>query len=727
MPLNDIVNVVITRQSPLVTERGFGIPMILGTHKRFTDLIRFYSSMDEVAVDFRSSDLEYIAAQDIFSQEISPEQISIGRRQVDTIDLDVVTAMPGQDYLITIDGDEYSISSTSTITYSVVELSQGLVNGNRINISVDGTILGTVTSVISFDNFFQSGESIVATVNGTPLNAVPFDTDQPTTLADLAIEIATDAAVASATVTGPADITVVFSAPGANTVDSVVTTGSVTPPIASIVEGAFAFSVDTATTMQNIADAIEIAYPTYSAVVSGAQSTILTVRGPDGVTATVDSFVVEGGSSQAVATIQNPLQPVSRTSIATDIYNYLTSLVVAPEIPVTVVDNGDGTLTLTSKAAGTPWTISVNSTIQNPNRAIVRVTQVQPNQAYQVTINGIPFEYVAPYTVQSATQITSGIVNLINAHDPSIPVTATLLSDGSIELESDDLATPFSLRVSPQVMGIDQGLIISDYLASAQVEDDLTAINNANNTWYGLISTSRTPADVLAIADWVEARVKLFGTASSDSTIIDVPAGTDLTSIAARLNQGGYARTFVMYHQDADYDFPEAAWMGRVLPLIPGSETWKFKTLNSISYSNLTTTQSNTTLDKKANTYEFVGGVGITANGTVAEGEYIDIIRGIDWLSSRIQEYVFAVLVKNPKVPYTDAGIATIQAEVMRALSQGVSNDLLTDDPAPIVTVPRASEVPAADKANRILRDVRFTATLSGAIHAIIVRGTVSV
>lgn len=726
MPLNDIVNVVITRQTPMVTERGFGIPMILGTHKRFSDLIRFYSSMDEVAADFSPSDLEYIAAQDIFSQEISPEQIAIGRRQADSAEIEVVTALAGQDYVVTIDGEDYIAPLTPAATYSVVTLSSALIPGSRVNISLDGSILGTVTSIIDFDSDFQSGDSIVATINGTPLSPVPFNTDQATTLSDLATAIQSDASVSAATVTGINEITAVFASSGANTIDSVITTGAV-PPIATIVEGAFAFSVDSETTMQNIASAIEVAEPTYTAEVSGLDGRVLTVTGPTGTTAEVDSFVIEGVGIQPTAAIQNPFQAISVEDVAADIYNYLMSVPIQAVLPVTAVNNGGGRLTLTAKVSGAPWTLSVKSTIQNPNRAIVHITQIEPSQVYQVTINGITFEYVAPYDVQSSAQIANGIVDAINASIPPISVSAVAQVDGSIVIESDDMTQIFSLRVSPEVMTIDQGLIIGSISPSQPVATDLTEINNVNDTWYALIATSRDVATVKSIADWVESRIKIFGTASSDPTIINSPAGTDLTSIAAQLNSGGYARTFVMYHQDADYDFPEAAWFGAVLPLTPGSETWKFKALRSISYSNLTTTQSNTALAKKANTYEFVGGVGITSNGTVAEGEYIDVIRGIDWLSSRIQEYVFSVLVKNPKVPYTDAGIATIQAEVMRALSQGVSNDLLTDDPAPVVTVPRASEVPPTDKANRILRDVRFTATLAGAIHAVRIRGTVSV
>ena len=92
--------------------------MILGTSNRFTDLIRFYSSMDDVAVDFEPSDPEYIAAQDIFSQTISPAQIAIGRRLVNDVTISVESPMYGEDYDIILNGDVVTTTPVSNTTFS---------------------------------------------------------------------------------------------------------------------------------------------------------------------------------------------------------------------------------------------------------------------------------------------------------------------------------------------------------------------------------------------------------------------------------------------------------------------------------------------------------------------------------------------------------------------------------------------------------------------------------
>jgi hypothetical protein len=46
--------------------------------------------------------------------------------------------------------------------------------------------------------------------------------------------------------------------------------------------------------------------------------------------------------------------------------------------------------------------------------------------------------------------------------------------------------------------------------------------------------------------------------------------------------------------------------------------------------------------------------------------------------------------------------------------------------PSYTTSVPARSQVSSNDVANRFLRDVRFTARLAGAIHAVEIRGTLS-
>lgn len=625
MPISDIVNVQITRETQTVSQAGFGTLLILGTNKSFNDKLRYYANISEVAVDFSSSSPEYIASADVFSQSPRPVRLAIGRRDADNATITVETAMSPFNYTTTINGTAVTIASAPTVQQSVVVLDADLVTTN----------------------------SIAITMNGNVMTPIVFGTSHDATMTAIAAAMTLEVGI------------------------DVVT-------------------------------------------VSDANNRTLTVFADPNLPGIVNSFVVTLGASQAGAVITNALQPVSKLTIA----DTMVTDINGAALGVTATDNDDGTYSLAADVSGTPYTLGVSTTVINPNEAKVSVTQVEPSTEYVVTINGIENKYTSTPNVQNNEDISTALVSVINT--ASLGVTATDNLDGTFELLSDTLVS-FTLAVSEIILSKQFGLIIDPFVASGVVTDDLDAIENVNSDWYALASTDRTKSVVLAIAVWVEARLKIFGTASSDSVIIDSAAGVDVTSIAYSFNSLGYIRNFVMYHQDADSDYPECAWFGRVLPTTPGSVTWKFKTLSSISYSNLTSNQSTNARNKKANTYEFIGGVGITREGTMGQGEFIDIIRGVDWLTARIQEFVYALLVNSDKVPYTNAGIAAVEAEVRRALELGVSNNFIADDPVYTVSVPRASAVAPADKAARILRDVDFTATLAGAIHAVDINGTVSV
>jgi hypothetical protein len=251
----------------------------------------------------------------------------------------------------------------------------------------------------------------------------------------------------------------------------------------------------------------------------------------------------------------------------------------------------------------------------------------------------------------------------------------------------------------------------------------IQGLREVNDDWYGLIATTHSESDQLDIATYIETTKKIYGTSSSDADILDVG---DTDDIASQLEALEFSRTFVMYHA-TPASYPEAAWMGRQFPKDPGSSTWKFKTLVGITASTLTPTQQSVAEGKNCNVYTEVGGVNITSEGVMASGEFIDVIHGLDWLEITMEEDVFAFLVSQEKVPYTDGGISGIESIIKNRLTIAVQNNVLASDPPPETSVPRATAVPSSDRAARELNQVTFTGRLSGAIHALTVEGTVTV
>ncbi len=265
-------------------------------------------------------------------------------------------------------------------------------------------------------------------------------------------------------------------------------------------------------------------------------------------------------------------------------------------------------------------------------------------------------------------------------------------------------------------------LTFEDVTADASCSAQLDAIKLEDPDFYGIVSTSRGNPEITVIAAWAEAQEKLFFFSTNQTTGKSATTG----NIGKTLKDLSYARSAGMWN-DNWRDFPEAAFSGRLLPYDPGSETWKFKTLSGATVDSFTETELGNMRSNNLNHYFTLAGRNITAEGKVASGEFIDVVRFRDWVKARIQERVFGLLASEIKVPFTDIGAAMVQAQVESVMQDGLEAGGIAPDPKPVVSVPLVSEVSAQDKSDRNLPDVTFTFTLAGAIHATEVSGTISV
>lgn len=285
------------------------------------------------------------------------------------------------------------------------------------------------------------------------------------------------------------------------------------------------------------------------------------------------------------------------------------------------------------------------------------------------------------------------------------------------------LAASAIFAQNPSVDGVYVGRKLSGGDGSETWDVALQAMLDEENRWYGLVCLTRTLADQQDIADWVESNKKLVVMASDD---VNIPDGTG--DIAEYIETQNYDRSAVIYHPDSDLsvteEWPDAAWMGKMFPKDPGSATWALKTLTGVASYSLTGSQITTIEGKNGNYYTEVAGVDITQFGTVGSGEYIDIIRGTDWLEARIQELVFTPLIQLDKVPYTDSGVQIVVTQLKAALQEAADVGLITE--AYNVTFPEVVDISASDKAARLLPDIKFTAIYAGAIHKVEIQGTIS-
>ena len=342
---------------------------------------------------------------------------------------------------------------------------------------------------------------------------------------------------------------------------------------------------------------------------------------------------------------------------------------------------------------------------------------------YTLTVKTADAETQYSYEVQNgdgSAEILGGLETAM-ASDPT--VTATYGND-ALTLTNRVSGTAFSIIA-------DSDLVVTDASPSETIAETMSACVGYDPDFYGVALASRTNADILAMAQWCEANEKLFGTCVAGADVLD---GSDNTDIASQLMLANYYRTFCFYHEDTN-DFPEVAVMSRCFTAIPGSETWALKRLAGVNVDLLTETQFNVLKAKNVNTFEKFRNLSLTQTGKVSAGEWIDVIRFRDWLAEEIKVNVLHVLVNNEKVPYTDPGIAIIEGAIRQSLRQGQINGGI----APVeydengdknlgytVSVPLASTISPNQKATRILENVTFTARLSGAIHVVEIRGSLT-
>lgn len=252
--------------------------------------------------------------------------------------------------------------------------------------------------------------------------------------------------------------------------------------------------------------------------------------------------------------------------------------------------------------------------IGRQDSTIVTYTPTVANSAtYTVTVNGTAYTYISDSSA-TAAEIVTGLTTAINA-DVALPVTAS--GSTTLILTADVAGTPFSAKATTNLVPV--------YTTTETLTDALTTIQIENDDWYGLAAYTHVKADVLEIAAWAQSAKKLFGTSSSDTTIVNSTLASDTTSVAVALKNLGYDHVFGGYSADAA-NYPEVALFGLELAVDVGQATWSYKTLAGISVDKLTTTQSNNAKSKYFFTYETVAGLNVTLNVRTSDNTPVDYL-----------------------------------------------------------------------------------------------------
>lgn len=346
----------------------------------------------------------------------------------------------------------------------------------------------------------------------------------------------------------------------------------------------------------------------------------------------------------------------------------------------------------------------------------ITVSTVESSKTYKGKVANVEWSFTSDSTATN-DEVTTGIAAAIGTVAGFTITTPGAAGSTIVQIVASTPGNWVSLEnLMPSHLSI-----VQDH-ADPGVATDLAEIALVDSNWYGLVTLYNSEAYVTAAAGWVEANEKLYIPMIVD-TIVETQVFSGATDIVKDLYTLGYARTAALFKRSAHY-FADAAWFGRCLSLDPGSETWMFKTLSGIPFDIFTGTQKNNVEQKRGNIYLQYAGASITETGITSSGEFIDTIRFRDWLKQQIQADCFLALKNSNKVPYTDEGIAIIETALRAVLDRGVAAGGIVRG-SYTVTAPKVSAAAPADKAARILRGMKFKATLAGAIHKIVVQGEI--
>jgi Protein of unknown function (DUF3383) len=243
-----------------------------------------------------------------------------------------------------------------------------------------------------------------------------------------------------------------------------------------------------------------------------------------------------------------------------------------------------------------------------------------------------------------------------------------------------------------------------------------TLLTMGKNDFYYLLSVEQGDDEITALAEWISTKDKIYAVSTSSTTLYQT------------LN-GQYDNVFLLVH-DQPRQYPAEGLVALLAPQAIGSYTWTFKTINNVEPAAYDETKIDDIHANNACTYISEGGMNITSYGVATSGEYIDVVQATHFIKARITKAVFELLAKNPKIPYIDAGIAMVVAEVDKELKQCFKQGIIADengDPLYSIEVPKRAEIPVDKKAQRILPDIKWTATIAGAVEKVDIKGTLAV
>lgn len=346
-----------------------------------------------------------------------------------------------------------------------------------------------------------------------------------------------------------------------------------------------------------------------------------------------------------------------------------------------------------------------NRAAPNAQALTLTPTVTAEGRKYEFEFNGVTISHTNGAS-ETATTICDEFRTQIAAAAAQLP-NVVAAGTATLTLALDD-ATGERMYLK----NVPRFLTVKDTSPDAGIATDLAAALLEDPDFYGVLIDSMSEAEINAAAAWCQANGKILHAQSIDSDIVT----NSTTDVASDLEAANYHYAKVWFSRDMPGQLA-AAIMGRQFSRNPGSTTWENQVLSAVVPDDLTPTELTNALGKNAGFYlRFGTSTAATRNTAAASGRFLDLTRDTDWLVANSQADVFAYLLNQEKVPFTQAGIDGIEG-VLRSRFQ-LAEDAGVLDAGWDITLPNIADVDPADKAaRRLVANDAFSGTFQGAIH----------
>lgn len=476
-----------------------------------------------------------------------------------------------------------------------------------------------------------------------------------------------------------------------------VTANSFTMTVDGVSIGAVPFNTDNNTTLDDIATAIAGQTNVFRAVRTNTRTIEITSDSYEEIV--LAGAIVTGGATQAGAVFAETVEQRD------EIKRY-TSLEGVAE------DFGTGTIEYQKANAAFSQTPRIQELKigrrRSPQAQVmnVDVTTVTDDTDYTVVLNGETATFNSGFGA-TATSITTGLVAAVNALNEPV----TLTNNGT------DFDIAADIPGESIILTATANLTTSTTTPNKGMADDILKAKQTDNNWYFLIINTELDLDIKEAAKTIETMEKTFFCQTSSPSVKNNAVG----NIAAVIFGKRYDRTALNFTDDTteNRDITYAA-AGAVRD--PGSSTWVYKKESGVTAPVLTASQEANLTALNVNYQVVVKGITFSYTGKMSSGEYIDVMRGIDFFTIRLQEDYLEAQLNSPKIPYTQAGIDTVSQIISTRAEQCIGQGIFASF---TVTLPSYDQTTASERGNRTIT-AQFSGVLQGAIHKLIVNANIT-